>query len=167
MNLTFKDIKNKNHIYNYQMLKQIFQGIDFFVVFFFDVFDSETRNDLFLFLNNHNLKSFLVKNKIVKSLLKKKEFLKLKNLFINNTIIIFNKKNELINNTIIKNLIKKYNLSFLFCVWYKKIYKINSFENYYLNETSSNLKIIFFFKQYQNYVLKQLLNKKFLLNKNS
>lgn len=166
MNLTFKTIKQNNHSYNYKMLRQIFQEVDFFVVFFFDVFDSETRNNLFLFLNNHNLKSFLVKNKIIKSLLKNKKFFKLKNLFINNTIIIYNKKNSTIDNKLLKLIMKNYKLNFLFCLWNKKLYKNKSFENYYLNDTfSNNLKILFFFKQYQNYIIKQLLNKKFSLIK--
>lgn len=161
MYLTKKIIKKQTHLYNYTMLKQIFQKLNFFVVFFFDVFDSETRNNLFLFLNANNLKSFLIKNKIVKTLLNKKQYLKLKNFLINNTIFIFNKQNNLISNIILKNLMKTYNLNFLFCVWNKKIYKISSFEKYYLTNENFNLKLLIVLKELQKRILVQLTNKKF------
>jgi hypothetical protein len=148
-----KRYKNYKFQYNLKKIKNILLKKKFVLCYFYDFISQPFWNKIHVFIKNHNLKLLKIKKNIFKNICFNS--FEVKNIFLNNIIIIFPEQNFELNSNLIQNFaqIKNFHLITVFYknnFWrtfeIKKIFQI-SFLKIYVQMFFYFKKNIFFFKQ--------------------
>ena len=158
--ITKFEIKSFKLIIKIKNILDVFKKAPFILFFYYDYFNASERLLLRKMLNEHSLKTFMIKNEEIKQLskvlIKNKALL---NLLTGNTLLIFNKNYEMIEKNQIKNLLNHPKLILIGGKWENKFYRIKQIEKFIkLNEFDVKRNLIKEILQI-SYVLRNLLSR--------
>jgi len=157
--ITKFEIKSFKLIIKIKNILDVFKKSPFILFFYYDYFNASERLVLRQMLNEHSLKTFMVKNEEVKQLSALIKNDSLVNLLTGNTLLIFNKNNEMIEKEQIKNLLNHPKLTLIGGKWENKFYRIKQIEKYIkLNEFDVKKNLIKEILQI-SYILRNILSR--------
>lgn len=108
----------------------VLEKVPFILFFYYDFFNSSERILFRKYLNENNLTTLLIKNEEIKQLNKNLKNQKFYNLFLGNTLFIYNKDQNMMDKPIIKNLISHPKLILIGGKWENKLYRIKQIEKF-------------------------------------
>ncbi len=157
--ITKFEIKSFKLIFKIKKILNVFKKAPFILFFYYDYFNASERLIFRKMLNEHSLKTFMIKNEEIKQLstiLKNKALI---NLLTGNTLLIFNKDYQMIEKQQIKNLLNHPKLILIGGKWENKFYRVKQIERYIkLNEFDVKKNLIKEILQI-SYILRNVLSR--------